>query len=182
MQTQELTVSMPTVANSDSDFHIQPSGFITNHKKRRRSSSSRNKEHFKQTKVEVGASDERGGCKFTIVAINYSYNSVNLLSLLLVLPQWLSAISASYGGHTTFYFTTDDSESDQRDKPVGKKRELSNAYGQCKTSRYNRPSHDKKVLEQCEKIATRCSNRIKQLLDEKKKLDDVNNNSFNKYS
>ena len=47
MQTQELTVSIPTVANSDSDFHIQPSGFINNHKKRRRSSSSHNKDHLK---------------------------------------------------------------------------------------------------------------------------------------
>ena len=46
-QTQEITVSIPTVPNSDSDFHIQPSGFITNHKKRRRSSSLYNKDHFK---------------------------------------------------------------------------------------------------------------------------------------
>ena len=116
------------------------------------------------------------------MVIHYSYNSVNLLSLSLILPQLLSAISASYGGRTTSYFTTNKSESDQRDKPVGKKRELSNAYGRCKTSRYNRPHHDKKILEQCEKIATRCSSRIKQLLDEKKKLDDINNNLFNKYS
>ena len=46
-QTQELTVSIPTAANSDSDFHIQPSGFITNRKKRRRSSCSCNRDHFK---------------------------------------------------------------------------------------------------------------------------------------
>ena len=65
---------------------------------------------------------------------------------------------------------------------LGKKTNVSNAYGQCKTSRYNRPPHDKKVLEQCEKIATRCSNRIKQLLDEKKKLHDVINNLFTEYS
>ena len=46
-QTEKLTVSIPTAANSDSDFLMQPSGFITNGKKRRRSSSSRNREHFK---------------------------------------------------------------------------------------------------------------------------------------
>ena len=46
-QTQEVTVSIPTVPNSDSDFHIQPSGFIINCKKRRRSSSLCNKDHFK---------------------------------------------------------------------------------------------------------------------------------------
>ena len=70
-QTQELTVSIPTAPNSDSDFRIQPSGFITNRKKRRRSSSSRNRDHFKWTKAETVASDERGEPKFTLVAIIY---------------------------------------------------------------------------------------------------------------
>ena len=72
---------------------------------------------------------------------------MKLMPLLLLLSQLLSAISASYGGHITSYFTTDDSESDQRDKPVANKRQLSNGYGQCKMSRYNRPPRDKKVLE-----------------------------------
>ena len=73
-QTQELTVSIPTTPNSDSDFHIQPSGFITNHKKRRRSSSSHNRDHFKQTKAETVASDERGEAQLTLVSIIYCYN------------------------------------------------------------------------------------------------------------
>ena len=60
-QTQELTVSIPTVCNSDSDFHTQPTGFITNRKKKRRSSSLCNKDHLKRAKVEVPVSDERGG-------------------------------------------------------------------------------------------------------------------------
>ena len=96
--------------------------------------------------------------------------------------QLIAAISASYAGHTTSYFTTDDSKTDQADKPSGRKRVVSNAYGQCKTSRYNRPPHDKKVLEQHEKIATRHSSRIKQLLDEKNKLDEVSTNLFHEYS
>ena len=39
-QTQELTVSGLGINASDSDFHIQPSGFITQRRKRKRSSSS----------------------------------------------------------------------------------------------------------------------------------------------
>ena len=68
-QTQELTVSIPTAPNSDSDFHIQPSGFITNRKRRRRSSSSCNRDHFKCTKTETVASDERGEATYTLMFI-----------------------------------------------------------------------------------------------------------------
>ena len=48
-----------------------------------------------------------------------------------------------------------------------------NVFGDTKTSRYNRPPHDKKILDQRDKIATRRSGRIQQLLQEKKKLDEV---------
>ena len=181
-QTQELTVSIPSAPNSDSDFHIQPSGFITNCKRRRRSSSSHNRDHFKCTKAEAVPCDERGEATYTLMFIISCCKSFSLMPLLVTLHKSLSAISSSYGGHTTSYFTTDDSESDQRDGNVGNGRHVSNAFGQCKTSRYKRPPRDKKVLEQCEKIATRHSSRIKQLLDEKKKLDEVTYNYFNKYS
>ena len=40
-QTQELTVTGHHVATSDADVVIQPSGFITEHKKRKRSTSKR---------------------------------------------------------------------------------------------------------------------------------------------
>ena len=40
-QTQELTVNGVPVNGSDSDVHIQPSGYITHRRKRKRSSSSR---------------------------------------------------------------------------------------------------------------------------------------------
>ena len=43
-QTQELTVSAGGPPNSDSDVVIQPSGFITDRRKKRKSSSSRNRE------------------------------------------------------------------------------------------------------------------------------------------
>ena len=55
-QTQELTVTVPEASNSDSDFVIQPSGFITERKKRRRSSSSTMKQHKnKQRKVTTAS-------------------------------------------------------------------------------------------------------------------------------
>ena len=146
-QTLELMVSIPTAPNSDSDFHIQPSGFITNHKRRRRSSSSCNRDHFKRTKAEPVACEERGEGTYTLIVILSCYKSFSLMALLVTLHKSLSAISSSYGGHTTSYFTTDDSESDQKDADVAKRRHVSNAFGQCKTSRYKRPPRNKKVLE-----------------------------------
>ena len=116
------------------------------------------------------------------LTISDSYELLKLLKLCAVYVPLFSAISSSYAGHTTSYFTTDDSETDQADKPSGKRSDVSNAYGHCKTSRYNRPPCDKKVLEQHEKIATKRSSRIKQLLDEKKKLDDVIKNLLTEYS
>ena len=142
-QTQELTVSIPTAPNSDSDFHIQPSGFITNRKRRRRSLSSHNRDHFKHTKAEPVACEERGEGTYTLIVILSCYKSLSLMALLVTLHKSLSAISSSYGGHTTSYLTTDDSESDQRDADVAKRRHVSNAFGQCKTSRYKRPPHEK---------------------------------------
>ena len=48
-----------------------------------------------------------------------------------------------------------------------------NVFGETKTSRYNRPPCDKKILDKRDKIVTRRSSRIQRLLQEKKKLDEV---------
>ena len=47
-QSQDLTLSICTVPNSDSDVLIQPSGFITTWKHKRKSSSSHDKENAKR--------------------------------------------------------------------------------------------------------------------------------------
>lgn len=57
-QTQELTVSMVNPPHSGSDVLIQPSGFITNRRKRRRSSSTRDRERAKRHNVG-GDSDKK---------------------------------------------------------------------------------------------------------------------------
>ena len=85
----------------------------------------------------------------------------------------LADISSSYPSHGSNYFTTDDSESDQCSGTSRTSRECTNVFGETKTSRYNRPPRDKKILDKRDKIATRHSSRIQQLLQEKKKLDEV---------
>ena len=50
---------------------------------------------------------------------------------------------------------------------------MNNAFGQPKTSRYNRPPRSKKLLEHREKIATRHSNRIQQMREDKEELEKV---------
>ena len=50
-QSQDLTLSICTVPNSDSDVLIQPSGFITTRKCKRKSSSSCDKENSKRSKI-----------------------------------------------------------------------------------------------------------------------------------
>ena len=76
-------------------------------------------------------------------------------------------------GDATSYFTTDDSESEQSAWTSKHKRKGKNVLREVKTSRYNRGPHDKTILDKREKIATRHSSRIKQLLEEKKKIDEV---------
>ena len=90
-----------------------------------------------------------------------------------MLTHKLAGISSSYPSHGSSYFTTDDSESDQCSGTSRSNRQSTNVFGETKTSRYNRPPHDKKILDKRDKIATRCSSRIQQLLQEKKKLDEV---------
>ena len=85
----------------------------------------------------------------------------------------IAEVSSSFGGHKTSYFTTDESKSEDPTSEGKRRKTTENCFGEAKTSRYNRPPHDKKILEKREKIATRQSHRIKQLLDEKIKLDEV---------
>ena len=87
-------------------------------------------------------------------------------------------ISSSYPSHGSSYLTTDDSESDQCSSTSKSRRKCTNVFWETKTSRYNRPPHDKKLLDQRDKIAMRHSSRIQQLLEEKKKLDEVRLYSF----
>ena len=90
-----------------------------------------------------------------------------------MLKHNLPGISSSYLSHGSSYFTTDDSESDQCSSTSRSSRKSTNVFGETKTSRYNRPPCDKKILDKRDKIATRRSSRIQQLLQEKKKLDEV---------
>ena len=48
-----------------------------------------------------------------------------------------------------------------------------NCFGEAKTSHYKRPVREKKVLEDREKVATRRSWHIQQMIEDKKKLDKV---------
>ena len=90
-----------------------------------------------------------------------------------MLKHNLLGISSSYPSHGSSYFTTDDSESDQCSGTSRSSMKSTNVFGETKTLRYNQPPRDKKILDKRDKIATRCSSRIQQLLQEKKKLDEV---------
>ena len=62
-QSQDLTLSIRTVPNSDSDVLIQPSGFITTRKRKRKSSSSRDKENAKRCKMSETSGKSKGYSK-----------------------------------------------------------------------------------------------------------------------
>ena len=59
-QSQDLTLSICTVPNSDSDVLIQPSGFITTCKHKRKSSSSCDKENSKKSKIAQTSEKPKG--------------------------------------------------------------------------------------------------------------------------
>ena len=69
--------------------------------------------------------------------------------------------------------TTDDTDSDVTVSQTTRQSTVKNAFGQPKTSRYNRPPCSKKLLERREKIATRQSNRIQQMKEDKEELGKV---------
>ena len=79
-----------------------------------------------------------------------------------------------------FYnYSTEESESDAGD---GKGLLRSNAFGEAKTSRHNRPPRSKRLLEKREKIAKRKSKCILEMHEAKKELDKVNINIQKKYA
>ena len=63
-QSQDLTLSICTVPNSDSDVLIQPSGFITTWKHKRKSSSSHDKENSKRSKIGQTSEKPKGDENF----------------------------------------------------------------------------------------------------------------------
>ena len=81
--------------------------------------------------------------------------------------------------HTLFIFgilkhdTTEESESDVGE---GNMLRRTNAFGEPKTTRHNRPPRPKKLLEKREKIATHKSKCILQMHAAKKELDKVDTN------
>ena len=70
--------------------------------------------------------------------------------------------------------STEDSDTDCVDNGAGSDRHITNSFGQKKTSRYNREPCKKSALMDREKVATRHSRRIKQIMKDKKDLDEVN--------
>ena len=62
-QSQDLTLNIHTVPNSDSDVLIQPSGFITTQKRKRKSSSSCDKENAKRSRMGETSGKPKGYCK-----------------------------------------------------------------------------------------------------------------------
>ena len=75
--------------------------------------------------------------------------------------------------------STEESERDVGDANVLRQ---TNAFGEAKTSRHNRPPRSKKLLEKREKIATCKSKHILQMHEAKKQLDKVASNIHYKYS
>ena len=83
-------------------------------------------------------------------------------------------ISSSCPEAKTVYNSTEDSDTDaMQDSVIGQKG-ISNSFGQKKTSRYNREPRKKSALMEREKVATRWSQHIKQIMKDKKELDEVN--------
>ena len=87
--------------------------------------------------------------------------------------MYVSGTSCSFPTTLNVVAAGDDSESDAVSGLENSEGLATNAFGQSKTKRYNRGPRDKSQLEEREKIATRRSKRIKDMLDDKKKLDSV---------
>ena len=83
-------------------------------------------------------------------------------------------ISSSCPETKTVQNSMEDSDTDaMQDSVIGQKG-ISNSFGQKKTSRYNREPCKKSALMEREKVATQRSRCIKQIMKDKKELDDVN--------
>ena len=86
-----------------------------------------------------------------------------------------SGTSSSYPTRVSTVQSTDESEAESLSGAQSASRIHTNAFDHPKTTRYNRPPRDKSVLDDREKIATRRSKRIQDIMEDKKKLDSVRN-------
>ena len=66
--------------------------------------------------------------------------------------------------------STYDSASESSEAGPTERQSSVNAFREVKTSQYDRPLQDKKILEKREKIATRHSRRLKDIITTKEKL------------
>ena len=88
-------------------------------------------------------------------------------------------VPSTFPRENCYNYSTEESESDAGD---GKVLIRTNAFGEPKTSRHNRPPRSKRLLEKWEKIATCKSKCILQMHEAKKELDKVNINIPEKYA
>ena len=96
------------------------------------------------------------------------------MSLLLYLYIVITVtISSSCPERKTVQNSMQDSDTDAMQDGVSGQKAISNSFGQKKTSHYNREPHKKSALMDREKVATRQSRRIKQIMKDKKELDEV---------
>ena len=91
----------------------------------------------------------------------------------------MADVPSTFPRENGYNYSTEESESDAGD---GKGLLRTNAFGEPKTSRHNRPPRSKRLLEKQEKIATRKSKCILEMHEAKKELDKVNINIREKYA
>ena len=91
----------------------------------------------------------------------------------------LHSIPSTFPITTAYHDTTKESESDVGEGNILKR---TNAFGEPKTTRHNRPPRPKKLLEKRDKIATRKSKCILEMHAAKKELDKVHTNIPHKVS
>ena len=88
-------------------------------------------------------------------------------------------VQSTFPSTKNYNDSREESESDVGDGNVLRR---TNAFGEAKTSRHNRPPRSKKLLDKREKIATHKSKRILQMHEAKKELDKIGSNIPLKYS
>ena len=99
---------------------------------------------------------------------------INLIeNLQLLLYVITVSISSSCPEPRPMDNSTEDSDTDCVENGGGSDRQLTNSFGQKKTRQYNREPHKKSALMDREKVATRRSWHIKQIMKDKKDLDEV---------
>ena len=111
--------------------------------------------------------------------MNVMYNLFNKYPYCnLYFIKGMGDVPSTFPREKCYNYSTEESESDVGD---GKLFTQTNAFGEAKTSRHNRPPRCKR-LEKQEKIATCKSKRILQMHEAKKELDKVNINIHHKYA